>query len=83
MIHRNRWTYNWVQLVAMYGTVVAVTVFAVMVGVIAIFSNEGVAVDRSRFLRVLMMMRNQTLDTIVGGRGRGDDYMQKRSKGRE
>ena len=77
----NRWTYNWVQLVAVYGAMVCVTVFAMAVGVRAIISNDGVAVDRSGFLRVLMTTRNPTLDTIVRGRERGEDYMQKEIQG--
>jgi hypothetical protein len=72
----NIWEYNWIPLAAAYGGCAAVNIFAIMIGIAAIVNSDGVGINRSGVLRILMTTRNRTLDTIIGDRGRGDDDMQ-------
>jgi hypothetical protein len=73
----NRWTYNWIPLAAAYGACALLNLFALIIGAMAIVDNKGQGVDKSGFLRTMLTTRNPTLDAIVGGRGRGDDGLQK------
>jgi len=72
----NKWSYNWVPLVAVYGGCALLNILAILIGAAAIVHNDGLGVGRTGFLRMLMTSRNHTLDTIVGSRGRGDDNTQ-------